>query len=56
MPYMEHYQVKKACGGCCKEIIADIRSIGSPHQFVIALTHKECAEYDMGSDVEYVKV
>lgn len=52
---MEHYQVRKACGTCGKEIIADIRFIGSPHQFVIALTHLECATRIMGKDeIEYL--
>lgn len=43
---MEHYQVKKPCGICKREIIADIFSIGSGHQSIEALTHGECAVYE----------
>lgn len=38
----EHYQVIKACGICKKNIIADIFSIGTGHQDIVAMTHMEC--------------
>lgn len=44
---MEHYQVKMVCKPCGKEIIADVFSVGTTHQTIHALTHKECAVYEM---------
>lgn len=53
---MEHYQFTKPCGVCKKIIIADISSIGTEHQTIMALTHMECAMQVngriMGSEVE----
>ena len=40
---MEHYQEQHACSKCQREFIVDIQSIGSPHQFILAVTCKECA-------------
>lgn len=42
---MEQYQVKKPCGICKREIIADVFSNGTEHQTIQALTHEECAVY-----------
>lgn len=44
---MQHYQIKKACGVCKRAIIADVFSIGTPHQSIEALTHAECAVREM---------
>lgn len=44
---MEHWQVKKNCGVCKKGIIADVFSVGTSHQEIVALTHAECAVREM---------
>jgi hypothetical protein len=58
---MEHYQVKKLCGVCQRKLIADISSVGSPHQTLMAITCEECAVLANGNimkegEIEKVEV
>jgi len=41
---MQHYQSRIACGVCKRPFIVDIFSVGTPHQFVKAVTCEECAK------------
>ena len=41
---MEHTQLRKACKICGRPFIIDIFSVGSPHQFVQAVTSEECVK------------
>ena len=40
---MTHYQEIYKCKVCGREFIVDIESIGTSHQFICAITCKECA-------------
>jgi len=39
---MNHYQEQFTCSVCRRELVADIQSIGSGHQTIMAITCKEC--------------
>ena len=41
---MKHYQIKKECEICKRTLIADIQSIGTEHQNIMAITCEECAK------------
>lgn len=40
---MEHFQVTKTCQVCGRVLIADISSIGTSHQSIMAITCALCA-------------
>lgn len=40
---MDSLHSKHFCGVCGREVIIDMGSIGTPHQFILAVTCAECA-------------
>ena len=46
---MEHYRREFECGVCERKLVADITSIGTPHQTIIAITCRECGEKTGGT-------